>query len=117
MNVQFYKCSKCDTISHDLMCENSRFLANGCIHSWNIHNIEEKNNNPIKFIYVENPTFDMVLINGFFINLKGFLCQKHSEVAYVVIADKGGNSMTDYCVVSKKSDIKRILPKTIKIEF
>lgn len=117
MLPKFYKCNKCEIISHDLMCINSRVLANGCIHNWDIYIIEEKNKNSIKLEYAENPTFDMVTINGFFINIKGFLCQKHSEVTYVVIADKGGNSMTDYCVVSKKSDIKIILPKTIKIEF
>lgn len=66
----------------------------------------------------EEPTFDQVWIDQFFVNCNGALCQKSTGSRYNTIADKDGIPCGDvFENVDKDEAIKRVLPKVRKIEF
>lgn len=126
MEMNLYKCSKCEIITHDAMCTNSRILDNGCLHKWDPYSPqakEEENKPVIQFIFNKHPeipslTFDMVKEDQFFINDLGFLCQKCTCDNYMSIADKEGNPWCSYKPnVEGKEPILKILPNVMKIEF
>lgn len=77
----------------------------------------------IKFICSEKeeslrPKFGMVEMSQFFVDSEGFLCQKTTEGAYVVIAKPDG---TPYSYLEEgvfgEYSIGKILPQIAKIEF
>lgn len=63
-------------------------------------------------------TFKDVVVDNFFVNQVGELCQKSDDVSYAVIANSLGEPLSYYAYdVAQGTKIKRILPKVKKIEF
>lgn len=63
-------------------------------------------------------TFNDVVVDNFFVNQMGELCQKSDDVSYTVIANSVGEPLSYYASdVKEETKIKRILPKVKKIEF
>ena len=63
-------------------------------------------------------TFKDVVVDNFFVNQMGELCQKSDDISYAVIANSVGEPLSYYTYdVKEETKIKRILPKVKKIEF
>jgi hypothetical protein len=76
----------------------------------------------IKFIQEnkqEQPTFGQVVIDQFFVNNKGYLCQKTSGSSFATIANNDGEPFSDYYSsnIAHSQTILKILPRITKIEF
>lgn len=79
-------------------------------------------NNPIDFLCSESKlqelTFDMVEENQFFINCSGDLCQKVTNTAYNIIADRHGYPLCNHwATVAEGLRINKIIPRIEKIKF
>ena len=63
-------------------------------------------------------TFNDVVVDNFFVNVSGELCQKSDDISYAVIANSHGEPLSYYSYdVRPDTKIERILPKVKKIEF
>ena len=76
----------------------------------------------MQIIYKENKQKKLVLgdvkNDQFFVNNRGYLCQKYNHDSYHIIADENGVPCSGRIVdMSRNTIVARILPEVEKIEF